>query len=142
MMKEKTIHELAKEHPDKTYRDLERYRDADRMEEAQRVPITESRQKQEELEPIEGEKERLRKELGACITAGMKRDRTATELQQRKKTKIEELETALANALEVNESHQKLNGKLQERLTELEEENKKLHNHLNLKIESARKAGF
>ena len=141
-MKEKTISELVKEHPDKSYRDLERYRDADRMEEAKRVLMTESRQKQEELEPIEGEEESLQKELGACVTAGMKRDRTATELQQRKKSKIEELEEALANALAVNESHQKLNGKLQERLTELEEENKKIHDHLNKRIESARKSGM
>ena len=70
-MKEKTIGQLAKEHPDKSYRDLERYRDVDRMEEAQRIPLTESRQKQAELEPIEGEEESLQKELGACITAGM-----------------------------------------------------------------------
>ena len=35
---------------------------------------------------------------------------------------IKELEIGLANALEVNESHQKLNGKLQTRLTEVEEE--------------------
>jgi len=142
MMKEKTIHELVKGHPDKSYRDMERYRDADRIEEAQRVPMTESRQKQAELEPIEGEEESLQKELGACITAGMKRDRTATELQQRKKSKIEGLEEALANALEVNESHQKLNGKLQERLTEVEEENKKMNDHLDRQVQSARKAGI
>ena len=49
----KTIQELAKEYPGKTYRDLERYRDSDRIEEAQRIPLTESQQKQEELEPIE-----------------------------------------------------------------------------------------
>ena len=30
----KTIHELAKEFPNKTYRELEKYRDADRQEEA------------------------------------------------------------------------------------------------------------
>ena len=30
----KTIHELAKEFPEKTYRELEKYRDADRIEEA------------------------------------------------------------------------------------------------------------
>ena len=34
MKKKKTIHELAKEYPDKTYRDLEKYREADRWEEA------------------------------------------------------------------------------------------------------------
>ena len=33
----KTIHELSKEFPDKTYRELEKYRDADRREEAQRI---------------------------------------------------------------------------------------------------------
>ena len=142
MKKEKTIGQLAKEHPDKSYRNLERYRDADRIEEAQRIPLTESRQKQEELEPIEGEEESLQKELGACITAGMKRDRDATELQQRKKSKIEELEEALANALAVNESHQKLNGKLQERVTELEEENKKLHEHVDRQVSGARKSGM
>ena len=34
---------------------------------------------------------------------------------------------ALANALEVNESHQKLNGRLQERIIELEQDNLELH---------------
>ena len=33
----KTMHELAKEFPNKTYRELEKYRDADRNEEAQRI---------------------------------------------------------------------------------------------------------
>ena len=34
MSKEKTLGELAKEFPNKTYRELEKYRDADRIEEA------------------------------------------------------------------------------------------------------------
>ena len=42
------------------------------------------------------------------------------------KERIKELEEGLANALAVNESHQKLNGKVQVRLTEVEEDNKKL----------------
>ena len=33
----KTIQELSKEFPEKTYRELEKYRDADRNEEAQRI---------------------------------------------------------------------------------------------------------
>ena len=41
-------------------------------------------------------------------------------------SRIKELEIGLSNALEVNESHQKLNGKIQVRLTEVEEDNKKL----------------
>ena len=44
--KSKTIQELSKEFPEKTYRQLERYRDADRNEEAQRI-ITQ--QENEEL---------------------------------------------------------------------------------------------
>ena len=42
----KTIYELAKEFPDKTYTELEKYRDADRREEAQQI-ITQ--QENEEL---------------------------------------------------------------------------------------------
>ena len=56
--------------------------------------------------------------------------------------RVKEAQDALANALEVNESHQKFNGKLQERVTELEEENKKMHDHLVKQVESARKAGL
>ena len=33
-MKKKSIHELCKEFPNKSYRELEKYRDADRVEEA------------------------------------------------------------------------------------------------------------
>ena len=55
---------------------------------------------------------------------------------------IKNLEARLAELLEVDESHQKLNGKLQERLTEVEEENKKLHDHLNERIYGARKSGM
>ena len=48
----------------------------------------------------------------------------------------------VAELIEVNESHQKLNGKLQERLTELEEENKKMHDAFEKQIDGARKAGL
>ena len=47
----KTIHELVKEFPDKSYRELEIYRDADRREEAQRI-ITQ--QENEELKADQG----------------------------------------------------------------------------------------
>ena len=49
--KSKTIQELSKEFPEKTYRQLERYRDADRNEEAQRI-ITQ--QENEELKADQG----------------------------------------------------------------------------------------
>ena len=45
------MHELAKEFPDKTYRELEKYRDADRQQEAQQI-ITQ--QENEELKADQG----------------------------------------------------------------------------------------
>ena len=60
----------------------------------------------------------------------------------RVKKENNDLFNRVADALEVDESHQKLNGKLQERLTELEEENKKMHEHLNKQVENARKSGM
>ena len=40
--------------------------------------------------------------------------------------KIKELESTIASAQNINENHQRYNGKLQTRLTEVEEDNKKL----------------
>ena len=65
--KTKLIHELAKEFPNKTYKELEKYRNADRQEEAQQIitqqeneelkenQLTESERRQAELEPSERE---------------------------------------------------------------------------------------
>ena len=39
MKKKKTMHELCKEYPNKTYAELEKYRNADRWEEAQKIFI-------------------------------------------------------------------------------------------------------
>ena len=127
MKKEKTMHELAKEFPDKTYRELEIYKDADRQQEAHQIPLTESQKSQEELEPIK---------KGVCVTGALRKARDPIL------SRVKELEVVLANALAVNESHQKLNGKLQERLTEVEEENKKMNDHLDRQVQSARKAGI
>ena len=49
------------------------------------------------------------------------------------KERIAELEEGLANALAVNESHQKINGKLQMKLTELEEFNIKVRQEITVK---------
>ena len=53
-----------------------------------------------------------------------------------------DLYNRIADSLEVNESHQRLNGKLQVRIAELEDENKKIHEYLDKQIEAARKAGL
>ena len=132
--KHETIFDLARRFPNKTYRELEKYRDADRREEANNIPLTESQKSQEELEPIK---------KGTCITAELKKDREEINLKEiNLEAKIKGLEGALANALAVNESHQKLNGTLQERLTEVEEDNKKLSHQIEDKLERARKAGL
>jgi Mg2+ and Co2+ transporter CorA len=127
-----TISEIIKENPDMTYN------------EASKV-----------LEDI-----RLKKEAGAYITSGMKRDREATDKMKNRTQEdrgpldltrrveelqdhVKELDNSLAVALEVNESHQRYNGKLQTRITELEEDNKKLaHQVEDLKLNGVRKAGL
>ena len=42
------------------------------------------------------------------------------------KAKVNELEGTLASAQDINKNHQKYNGKLQTRLTEVEEDNRRL----------------
>ena len=171
MKKEKTMHELAKEFPKKTYRELEKYRDADRIEEAigmghNQPPADGEEQDNPELFKTEidyhrywkdmYEKEhKLRQEAetetilvkGIGINSPEMRDakKNIEELQsnlERTKKENNDLFNRIADALEVNESHQKLNGKLQERLTELEEENKRIHDTLDKKLDGARKAGL
>ena len=113
MKKEKTIHELSKEFPTKTYRELEKYREADREQEA-----------------------------GICMLGEMKKDREPESELDRVKRENNNLFNRVAELIEINESHQKLNGKLQERLTELEEENKKLHTHVDKQVSGSRKSGM
>ena len=176
-MKEKTIGQLAKEHPDKSYRDLERYRDEDRAQEAGICVMAEARKDREGEEqdnPVLFEKEidyhrywkdmyekerKLRQEAEGETTIvkgiGMNSPEMKTlkaeveALKQqlhtdREKYKREnnDLYNRIADALAINEDHQKMNGKLQERLTELEEENKKMHDHFDKRIDGARKSGM
>ena len=141
MKKEKTMHELAKEFPNKTYRELEKYREEDRQQEAGTCIMAEVRKDREEPDwypdgmtfQEKYEKEhKLRQEAEGelSILKGIETNR------------VKEAQDALANALEVNESHQKLNGKLQVRITELEDDNKMMHKHLDKQVEAARKAGL
>ena len=123
----KTLHELAKEFPNKTYRELEKYRDADRVEEA--IGIGHNHPPEEEP-------------TGVCIMGEMRKDREPESELDRIKRDNNDLYNRVAELIEINESHQKLNGKLQERLTELEEENKKLHEHVDKQVSGARKSGM
>ena len=157
MKKDKTIHELAKEFPDKTYRELELYRDADRAQEAGQCIMGEMRKDREDSDWKEkyNKEHKLRQEaetetilvkgIGMNSPEMRKANAQIKELQDsldRFKKENNDCYNRIAEALEVNESHQKLNGKLQERLTELEEENKKMHEHINKKLDAARKSGM
>jgi len=129
-----TIHELVQKFPDKTYRELEKYREESRLKKEgvcivgearkDRENSTISEKYQDELEPIANSKPIF-----------------YTEERIKLKKEIKELEESLANALAIEGSHQKLNGKLRERVTELEEENKKLKDHFEKGIDAARKSG-
>jgi len=73
--------------------------------------------------------------------ANLKLDELRKELD-RVKLENNNLFTRVADSLEVNESHQRLNGKLQVRIAELEEDNQKLAGQVSDQVERARKAGM
>ena len=67
------------------------------------------------------------------------------ELQAKNKKlqeRIDELDNSLSIALEVNDKHQRYNGKLQTRLTEVEQDNKKLSLQIEDKVDQLRKSGM
>ena len=164
-----TIHELAKAFPNKTYRELEKYREEDRQQEAGICIVGEARKDREDAavkhyedanyrqdDPddvkvdvghnetiwFRGECKRLVKERDEEHKLRQEAEGELTILKGIETNRVKEAQDALADALEVNESHQRLNGKLQTRLTELEEENKKLHDAINKRINNLRKAGL
>ena len=163
--------------------EMEKYRDEDRQQEADQIPLTESQQKQEELEPIEGEEQdnpelfkteidyhrywkdmyekehKLRLEaegethlvkavgMNSPEMKSVKSEIEALKQQlhtDREKYKKEnnDLYNRIAELTEVEESHQRLNGKLQERLTEVEGDNKKLSDQIEDKINQMRRSGM
>ena len=61
---------------------------------------------------------------------------------ERARKENNDLYNRIADALEVNESHQRLNGKLQVRIAELEDDNKQLAAQVEDQVERARKAGM
>jgi len=56
--------------------------------------------------------------------------------------RVKELDNSLAIALEVNDKHQRYNGELQTRVTELEEDNQKLAKQITDKIDQMRESGM
>ena len=62
--------------------------------------------------------------------------------REKYKKENNDLYNRIAELTEVEESHQRLNGKLQERLTEVEEDNKRLSNQIEDKINQLRRSGM
>ena len=138
--------------------EMEKYRDEDRQEEAGQCIMGEMRKDREDSDWKEkyNKEHKLRQEAEGELTivkgisvhmSPEMRDaqKKITELQNsldRFKKENNDCYNRIAEALEVNESHQKLNGKLQVRLTELEEENKKMHDYINKKVDAYRKSGM
>ena len=56
--------------------------------------------------------------------------------------RVKQLDNSLAIALEVDDKHQRYNGELQTRVTELEEDNKKLSSQIEDKVDQLRKRGL
>ena len=94
-----------------------------------------------ELNMLRGTKQIVERLSGENQKMKKRAQEVQDELDRVKKDN-NDLFNRVADALAINEDHQKLNGKLQERLTELEEENKKRHEHLNKQVENARKSGL
>jgi len=139
--KSKTIFDLARRFPNKTYVELEKYRDADRQEEAQQISSVEINWKKR-AEEAEGEMSILKGiETNRVKEAQAKSNQLQDELDRVKKDN-NDLFLRIAELTEVEESHRKTNGKLQERLTEVEEDNKKLSAQITDQVERARKAGM
>jgi len=57
------------------------------------------------------------------------------------KARVKQLDKSLAMSLEINEKHQRYNGQLQLRLTEVEEDNKKLARQIEDKLNLLRRSG-
>ena len=135
--------------------EMEKYRAKARQQEAGACIIGEARKDREEPKWKENytKEHNLRQEAEGELTilkgietnrvneANTRCDNLSFELDRIKKDNIN-LYNRIAELIEIDDSHQKLNGKLQERLTELEEENKKMHEHLNKQVENARKSGM
>ena len=138
----KTLHELAKEFPEKTYRELEKYRDADRQEEALGIGGISHNQPPDLVEVMAIENEELKKKSGQL----------QDELDRIKKenndlyNKIADLTEALKSRdyfekpdykFLVNENH-----RLEQQYLEVMADNKKLAEEIDDRIARTRKAGL
>ena len=151
MDKNKPLGELAKENPDKTYNELTKIQEDARLKK-EGVCVTAALKKDlskgKEIDyhrywkDMYEREHKLRQEAQGETTIVKGIGMNSPEMKDAQ-ARIKELDNSLAIALEINEEHQRYNGKLQTRLTDVEEDNKKLaHQVEDLKMNSVRKAGF
>ena len=156
----KTLHELAKEFPNKTYRELEKYRDADRMEEAVGIGHNNPPNEGEEQDnptlweiakehdvsyadavPIQ-EDMRLKRDAlkAACTLAEMRKDRTPLELMK-KRAEEAEGELSIMKGIETNrvKEAQARCDQLQNELDKTKKDNNDLYNRIAELIEANEK---
>ena len=124
-----TLHELAKEFPDKTYRELEKYREEDRQQAAGTCIMGEMRKDREEFElGPEEQVEALKKELDLereCSQAGyLENQKLTKEIKNLKWIKDHDY-------IFLVDENKKLHA-----------ENKKLHEYLEKRIDGSRKSGL
>ena len=157
----KTLHELAKEFPNKTYRELEKYRDADRQEEALGIGHNNPPDLVEVM-AIENEKleersqeeiENVKKEADRLMMNKLTEISTLQDNLDRVKKENNDLYNKIADLTEVAKSkdyfrdpdYQYLineNRKLEEERNELLTDNKKLAAQIEDKIDQLRKSGM
>ena len=134
----KTIHELAKEFAENTYRELEKYRDADREEEAQRIFIQQDNKELKEDQGKEIDYHRYWKDMYE---------------KEKKKRQEAEGELTILKGIETNrvKEAQARSGYLQDELDRVKKENNDLHNKVAAlldavdpatKIQKARESGL
>ena len=156
----KTLHELAKEFPNKTYRELEKYRDADRLEEAVGIGHNNPPDEGEEQDnptlweiakehdvsyadavPIQ-EDMRLKRDAlkAACTLAEMRKDRTPLELMK-KRAEEAEGELSIMKGIETNrvKEAQARCDQLQNELDKTKKNNNDLYNRIAELIEANEK---
>ena len=126
-MVKKTMHELAQEFPEKTYKELEKYRDADRQQEAQRIITQQENEELKEDQHKENWKEKYKKEH---------------KLRQEAEGELTIVKTITIDSSPEMREAKKENTKLKKEICELRQDNRKLSQQVEDSIDRMRKAGL
>ena len=126
-MVKKTIHELTKEFPEKTYTELEKYRDADRQQEAKQILIKQENEELKEDQHKENWKEKYEKEH---------------KLRQEVEGELTIVKTITIDSSPEMRDAKKENTKLKKEICELRQDNRKLSKQVEDSIDRMRKAGI